>query len=179
MGETILISCITCLLALVITTVFNWVLNRPKQKKKEKEKEQKELDAKLQAMEDRMNNRFDEVVQLRADERKACGQDHKIVMDKLAQIQDSDKLQMEGLQAVIKNDLKIRYLKWIKLKHAPIDAKDDLEKMYQVYHKLGANGVMDSLREQFLELPETAPKKKSKSSSDVELEVDKEEEEDF
>lgn len=39
-------------------------------------------------------------------------------------------------------------------------------------HRLGANGVMDSLREQFLALPE-APKKKEKqkSSEDIELEI--------
>ena len=40
-----------------------------------------------------------------------------------------------------------------------MDARDDLEKMYQAYHSCGANGVMDSLREQFLELP-TLPSKK-------------------
>ena len=34
-----------------------------------------------------------------------------------------------------------------------MDARDDLEKMYQAYHKLGANGVMDNMRKQFLDLP--------------------------
>ena len=65
-----------------------------------------------------------------------------------------------GLQAVIKNTLKNRYEKWIREGQAPLDAKDDLERMYQVYHKLGANGVMDSLREKFLALPDAIPNKK-------------------
>ena len=59
-----------------------------------------------------------------------------------------------GSQATIKNELKIRYEKWLKLGYAPVDAKDDLEKMYVIYHKLGANGVMDHIREQFLDLPD-------------------------
>ena len=50
--------------------------------------------------------------------------------------------------------LKIRYEKWLKLGYAPVDAKDDLEKMYVIYHKLGSNGVMDHIREQFLDLPD-------------------------
>ena len=65
-----------------------------------------------------------------------------------------------GLQTVIKNTLKIRYEKWIREGQAPLDAKDDLERMYKVYHQLGANGVMDSLREKFLALPDAVPNKK-------------------
>ena len=42
----------------------------------------------------------------------------------------------------------------LKKKYAPVDAKDDLEKMYGVYHTLGANGVLDHTREQFLNLPD-------------------------
>ena len=58
-----------------------------------------------------------------------------------------------GLQAVLKNELKVRYFKWIDLGYAPEDAKDDLERMYTAYHNLGANGVMDKHRERFLNLP--------------------------
>ena len=57
------------------------------------------------------------------------------------------------MQAVLKNELKVRYFKWIDLGYAPEDAKDDLERMYTAYHNLGANGVMDKHRERFLNLP--------------------------
>lgn len=45
-----------------------------------------------------------------------------------------------------------------------MDARDDLEKMYQAYHKLGANGVMDAIRKQFMDLPikSMAPKENNK-----------------
>lgn len=71
-----------------------------------------------------------------------------------------------GNQAIIKNELKLRYEKWIKLGYAPIDAKDDLERMYGIYHKLGANGVMDHLREQFLNLPDERVVRKHVKSDD-------------
>lgn len=173
--QTLLMTAGTVFITLFVTFVFNWVTNGPKRKKEKEQKQKEELDQKLKELEERMNVRFDQVVNLRAEERKACGQDHMVVLERLDKIQGENQLQMEGLQAVIKNDLKVRYLKWVKLGYAPMDAKDDLERMYQVYHRLGANGIMDSLREQFLELPEFLSKRgRSKSSDDVELEIDKE-----
>lgn len=73
------------------------------------------------------------------------------------QIANDIKLCKLGIQAELKNSLKLRYEEWIKRGYAPIDAKDDLERMYKVYHSLGANGVMDGLRERFLALPEEKP----------------------
>lgn len=170
--QTLLMTGGTCFITLFVTFVFNWVTNGPKRKKAKEEAQRKEQEHRLKELEERMNKRFDEVVQLRAEERRACGQDHQVVLGKLDKIDEDNELTKEGLQAVIKNDLKIRYLKWISIEYAPMDAKDDLERMYQIYHRLGANGVMDSLREQFLALPE-APKKKEKqkSSEDIELEI--------
>ena len=63
------------------------------------------------------------------------------------------KLCMRGIQVLLKNDLKVRYDYWLELGYAPEDAKDDLEKEYQVYHSMGKNGVMDSRRAKFLNLP--------------------------
>ena len=78
-------------------------------------------------------------------------------------IQTSNVAQNIGLQAVLKDLLKIRYLEWIRKGYAPMDARDDLERMYQAYHGLGANGVMDSLRRQFLSLPESKKKKEDQT----------------
>ena len=78
----------------------------------------------------------------------------------MGDIQNTNKAQNIGLQAVLKDLLKIRYLEWIKRGYAPMDSKDDLEHMYNAYHGLGANGVMDGLREKFLKLPEEKPKGK-------------------
>ena len=98
-------------------------------------------------------DKIEEVKQERITEREACGKDHTELVKLIVKIQDENKAQSIGLQSVIKDLLKIRYLEWIGKGYAPMDARDDLEKMYQAYHRLGCNGVMDSLREQFLSLP--------------------------
>jgi hypothetical protein len=59
----------------------------------------------------------------------------------------------KGIQAILKNDLKVRYEHWIEEGYAPDDARDDLEAEYRIYHSLGKNGVMDGRRAKFLDLP--------------------------
>ncbi len=67
---------------------------------------------------------------------------------------DADlQLIKKGIQAILKNDLKVRYEHWIDAGYAPDDARDDLEAEYKVYHSLGKNGVMDGRRARFLSLP--------------------------
>lgn len=65
----------------------------------------------------------------------------------------------KGIQAILKNDLKVRYEHWIETGYAPDDARDDLEAEYRIYHSLGKNGVMDGRRAKFLDLP-TEPQEK-------------------
>ena len=59
----------------------------------------------------------------------------------------------KGIQALLKNDLKVRYDYWIDRGYSPEDAREDLEAEYRVYHSLGKNGVMDGRRRKFLDLP--------------------------
>ena len=59
----------------------------------------------------------------------------------------------KGIQALLKNDLKVRYDYWLDLMYAPEDAREDLEAEYRIYHSLGKNGVMDGRRARFLDLP--------------------------
>ena len=67
---------------------------------------------------------------------------------------DADlQLIKKGIQAILKNDLKVRYEHWMAKGYAPDDARDDLEAEYKVYHSLGKNGVMDGRRARFLNLP--------------------------
>lgn len=136
MVQTILTTAVSVLVTLLITLVFNGIINWPKKKRQQQVKEE--------------------------DERKKFREDLLSIINK-----NNEEIKMDlqlckmGLQAVIKNTLKTRYEKWLAESYAPLDAKDDLERMYQVYHKLGANGVMDSLREKFLELPDVPPKKRN------------------
>ena len=125
MGEKILIGAITCAVTLLITHIFNTILNAPKKRKAE------------------LTEILKQIQGLRDD-----------VQSKDTRTHEDLKFVKEGLQAVLKNELKVRYFKWLELGFAPEDAKEDLERMYIAYHNLGANGVMDRLRERFLNLPE-------------------------
>ena len=62
-----------------------------------------------------------------------------------------------GIQALLKNDLKVRYDYWLDEGYALEDAREDLEAEYRIYHSLGKNGVMDDRRNRFLALPKEAP----------------------
>ena len=63
----------------------------------------------------------------------------------------------KGIQALLKNDLKVRYDYWLDQRYAPEDAREDLEAEYRIYHSLGKNGVMDGRRARFLDLPLEPP----------------------
>lgn len=63
----------------------------------------------------------------------------------------------KGIQALLKNDLKVRYDHWHEQGYAPEDAREDLEAEYCIYHALGKNGVMDDRRARFLGLPLDPP----------------------
>lgn len=67
------------------------------------------------------------------------------------------RLLQKGIQALLKNDLKVRYDYWLDQEYAPEDAREDLEAEYRIYHSLGKNGVMDGRRARFLNLPLEPP----------------------
>ena len=149
MRETIITTIVTVTISLIITFLFNGLVNRPKKKRQEEEKREADRE------------------KFKADLLCSMSQENQKIYEELkkhsaadAEIRADLQLCKLGLQAVIKNTLKNRYEKWIREGQAPLDAKDDLERMYQVYHQLGANGVMDSLREKFLALPDAIPNKK-------------------
>lgn len=58
-----------------------------------------------------------------------------------------------GLQAVLCSTLVSKYTFYEGEGFVPIHERNDFENVYQQYHTLGANGVMDDLRNKFLALP--------------------------
>ena len=70
-----------------------------------------------------------------------------------AKREENARLIKKGIQALLKNDLKVRYDYWLDRGYAPEDAREDLEAEYQIYHSLGKNGVMDDRRKRFLAQP--------------------------
>lgn len=63
-----------------------------------------------------------------------------------------------GVQALLRAQLVNDYNKWSPKGYAPIYARENFENVWNQYHALGANGVMDDLHEKFLDLPTEKPK---------------------
>lgn len=63
-----------------------------------------------------------------------------------------------GVQALLRDRLLQGYKYYRAQGWADEDDRTNLENVYQQYHALGANGVMDNLRQRFLDLPPDPPK---------------------
>lgn len=58
-----------------------------------------------------------------------------------------------GVQALLRDRLYSTYMKYSEKGFAPIYARENFENMYNQYHALGANGVMDDIYRKFMDLP--------------------------
>lgn len=59
----------------------------------------------------------------------------------------------KGLQALLRDRLLSSFKFYRNQGYCEIDDKETWEAMYQQYHSLGKNGVMDKVREEFLTMP--------------------------
>lgn len=66
-----------------------------------------------------------------------------------------------GVQALLKDRLIERYNHYDEKGYAPIYAKENFLNMWEQYHCLGGNGVMDELQEKFMNMPEKPGKERS------------------
>lgn len=73
---------------------------------------------------------------------------------------DSD-LTKQSIQATLRHELYEIADKWKAKGYCPTQVKEDFENMYQKYHSLGKNGVMDTIRDEIMTLP-TSTKTKGK-----------------
>ena len=92
----------------------------------------------------------------------------KFLLDRIKAIdeeQKKDKKEIEaktiavqlGVQALLRDRLIQSYNYYMDKGYAPIYARENFENMWQQYHDLGQNGVMDGLRRRFHELPDDRP----------------------
>ncbi len=58
-----------------------------------------------------------------------------------------------GVQALLRDRLYQSYLHYQEKGYAPIYAKENFENMYNKYHNLGVNGVMDDIYRKFMDFP--------------------------
>ncbi len=61
---------------------------------------------------------------------------------------------MAGVQAMLRDRLLQGYRHYEEKGYADYDDRSNIENMYNAYHNLGKNGVMDDMNKKFLELPQ-------------------------
>lgn len=72
---------------------------------------------------------------------------------KLEETEQKSVATMLGIQALLRAQMIADYNHYHDKGFAPIYARDNFENCWKQYHSLGANGVMDSIHEKFMELP--------------------------
>lgn len=61
---------------------------------------------------------------------------------------------MSGVQAMLRDRLLQGYRFYEEKGFAEYDDRSNMENMYNAYHNLGKNGVMDDMHHKFMQLPE-------------------------
>ena len=87
------------------------------------------------------------------EELKPVKENISAITDDLKQLQESDTLQKESLQSILRDRLYELYNLCLRKGFATLDERENFENMYQKYHSLGMNGVMDDIHYKFFELP--------------------------
>ncbi len=66
---------------------------------------------------------------------------------------EDTKALKSGIQALLRSQMITNYNEYSEKGYASVYARDNFDNCWKQYHSLGANGVMDDLREKFLDLP--------------------------
>ena len=169
--QTLLMGGASCLITLVVTGIYTWVTNGPKRKKEREKQQQQREEEQMHRFEETMNasvknvnDKMDYILSIYAKSREDSINERKKLYDTIEKInlsidermsimEEMNKKQSHGIQVLLRRELKKLYQECLSYGYAPVEIRDETEEMYQVYHTLGKNGSMDSLREQFLNLP--------------------------
>ena len=81
----------------------------------------------------------------------------KFMLNRIKILRQRQQALEKGIQALLRNGLIQQHDAWVSYGYAPVYIKDNFDNMYQQYHALGANGVMDTMYAEFMGLPTSAP----------------------
>ena len=76
---------------------------------------------------------------------------------KIKDNENKTKAIQSGVQALLRDRLIAEYNDGLRKGYARIYDKENFENMWTQYHNLGANGVMDDIRNKYRELPTDPP----------------------
>lgn len=77
----------------------------------------------------------------------------RYIIGRIQAIESKNEAVCLGVQALLRDRLYCEYNKHMDKGYAPIYARENFENMWQQYHSLGVNGVMDEIHNKFMELP--------------------------
>lgn len=78
------------------------------------------------------------------------------LIQRLVSIKKQNEALKKGLQALLRAQMINDYNKWTSKGYAPIYARQNFQNCWNNYHDLGANGVMDDIKDKFMALPTPA-----------------------
>lgn len=96
--------------------------------------------------------------------KKKREQQHEELVSKLDKSILQQHLQNKALQAMLRYQLYELWAECKKKKFANKDNRSNFLNLYDLYHTMGKNGVMDDIKKEFLELPFDKPPSNSKSA---------------
>lgn len=134
-------SGIGTLLALIVTSVYNWIKDKTHDGGKK-------LNARFDVLTERLQS-----LDTKIDDVKSTVQKSE---------QHVTNTTDQALQALLRNKLYEIYDYWILKNYAPTDVKENFENLYQKYHTLGKNGVMDEKHKAFMSLPDVKQSEENK-----------------
>lgn len=155
----ILILILSLVVPSVLTTVVSILIKRSFNKffskKEQEEEERKNNEKKLRCF---------EVDKERAERKKDM---REAIEEAVEPIKEDLAIIKKGTQAGLRHDLHLIADEWLVKGYCPRNVKVDFESLYNQYHQLGKNGVMDNTYQSILALPESKPKTRgtTKSSS--------------
>lgn len=100
----------SCFVTLLVTFVFNWVTNRPKKRREREEKERVRREQEQAKFREELKADVQDVHNEALKQNDACKRQHECLARIVSDIQKTNKAQNTGLQTVLKDLLKIRYL---------------------------------------------------------------------
>lgn len=126
--QILMICGIGTLSSLVITFLFNLLVNMGKKKQAEQKKQIEEQNKKIQDLKNDVDG-----------------------------LREDIELLKQGTQALLRNQLYETSDRFNDKGYATVEEKNNFENMYKKYHNLGKNGVMDNLYEAVLDMPTNPP----------------------
>ena len=88
---------------------------------------------------------------------KARDEKQEIIRKQNILLEKQNMATMAGVQALLQDRLLQGYRQYDEKGYADFDDRKVMENLYEQYHALGKNGIMDGYRERFLSLPTYKP----------------------